>query len=304
MPVYSVEGKLGTGKTKFSVWMAQQAIYEGRRVASNVDLRLDKLVPYKTAPNYVRLPDKPRAYDLEAAGHGNPDTYNEDRNGVMILDELGTWLNARSFQDKDRAPMLDWLIHARKYGWDVYLIVQDANMIDKQVRESLIEYQVRLFRGDKIKIPVLGAILNIFHKKWGYLPRFHLATARVGYGQNAVIADRWFFKGDDLHAAYDTRQVFSPNYAHGTYSAIPPIGWKPELTPWAELTGKLPDVVKLLRVFKSWRLIGSKAPALPPVPRPRAVQLIASLPDKDQRIRLLRRWLAMTAARPRMANGH
>lgn len=216
MPVYSVEGKLGTGKTKFSVWMAQQALLDGRKVASNVDLKLDKLVPHRKA-HYVRIPDKPKAVDLEACGHGNPDSYNEDRNGVMILDELGTWLNARSFQDKDRAPLLDWLIHARKYGWDVFLIVQDANMIDKQVRESLIEYQVKCFRGDKIKIPFVGSFLEAIHKPWGYLPKFHLATARVGSGQNAVIAERWWYKGLDLHDAYDTRQIFRSDYEHGPF---------------------------------------------------------------------------------------
>ena len=217
MPVYSVEGKLGTGKTKFCVWMAQQALLEGRRVASNVDLNLDKLVPRKRA-HYVRLPDKPKAFDLEAAGHGNPDSYNEERNGVMILDELGTWLNARSFQDKDRAPMLDWLIHARKFGWDVFLIVQDANMIDKQVRESLIEYQCRCFRGDKIKIPFIGGLLSAIHKPLGYLPKFHMVTARVGYGQSAVVAERWMYRGEELHPAYDTRQVFRSDYANGSYS--------------------------------------------------------------------------------------
>ena len=66
MPVYSVEGKLGTGKTKFCVWMAQQALIDGRRVASNVDLNLDKLVPSHKA-HYTRLPDKPRAFDLQTA---------------------------------------------------------------------------------------------------------------------------------------------------------------------------------------------------------------------------------------------
>ena len=217
MPVYSVEGKLGTGKTKFCVWMAQQALIDGRRVASNVDLNLEKLVPSHKA-HYTRLPDKPKAFDLESAGHGNPDSYNEDRNGVMILDELGTWLNARSFQDKDRAPMLDWLIHARKYGWDVFLIVQDSTMIDKQVREALIEYQCRCFRGDKIKIPFIGGILSTFHKPWGYLPKFHMVVSRVGTGQQAVIAERWMYKGLDLHSAYDTRQVFRTDYEHGSYS--------------------------------------------------------------------------------------
>lgn len=217
MPVYSVEGKLGTGKTKFAVWRAQQALIEGRRVASNVDLNLSKLVPTRGG-HYVRIPDKPKASDLEACGHGNPDSYDEDQNGVMILDELGTWLNARSFQDKDRAPLLDWLIHARKYGWDVYLIVQDANMIDKQVREALIEYSVRCFRGDKIKIPFIGIWLGLISKKLAYLPRFHLASARIGSGPNAVVAERWMYRGDDLHAAYDTRQIFRSDYEHGPFS--------------------------------------------------------------------------------------
>ena len=48
--------------------------------------------------------------DLDAIGHGNPDSYDESLNGVLILDELGTWLNSRSFQDKNRADLLDWLI--------------------------------------------------------------------------------------------------------------------------------------------------------------------------------------------------
>ena len=217
MPVYSVEGKLGTGKTKFAVWCAQQALYKGLKVATNLEIDLDKLVPVRNS-TYIRIPDKPTAHDLHAIGHGNPDSYDEEKNGVLILDELGTWLNSRSFQDKDRAGILDWLIHARKLGWTVYLIVQDAMMIDKQVRESIIEYQCKCFRADKIKIPVIGNILGLISERWGYLPRFHLVTARVGYGQNAVIAERWFFRGDDLHEAYDTRQVFLQNYPHGTHS--------------------------------------------------------------------------------------
>ena len=85
MPVYSVEGKLGTGKTKFTVWMAQNALLSGRRVASNVGLDTTVLTPFRRS-HYVRVPDKPTAADLEAMGHGNPDTYDEDRNGGLILE--------------------------------------------------------------------------------------------------------------------------------------------------------------------------------------------------------------------------
>jgi hypothetical protein len=226
MANYSVEGKLGTGKTKFCVWMAQQALYAGRRVAGNVDLNLEHLTPYRRS-TYMRIPDKPTAFDLNAIGNGNPDSYEEDRNGILLLDELGTWLNARSFQDKDRAALLDWFIHARKHGWDVFFIVQDANMIDKQVREALIEYQCRCLRLDKVRIPWIGRILSLFHERLGYLPRLHLVTSRVGYGAGAVVAERWYFRGADLHPAYDTKQIFKADYAHGTHSVLLPSDFVP-----------------------------------------------------------------------------
>jgi len=225
VPTYSVEGKLGTGKTKFCVWMAQLAMLEGRRVATNLDLRTEFLIPAKPAP-YVRLPDKPSAFDLAALGHGNPESYDEERNGVLILDELGTWLNSRSFQDKGRAGVLDWLIHARKHGWTVFLIVQDIAMIDKQVRESLVEYQCRCMRADKVRVPLIGGLLAelgrvVGLKRLGYLPRFHMVTARVGNAPNQIIAERWKFRGDDLHRAYDTRQIFQSEYPHGVHSVLP-----------------------------------------------------------------------------------
>lgn len=226
MPVFSVEGKLGTGKTKFCIWRAQDAIREGRKVASNVDIAPHLLNPRKPG-KIIRVPDKPTSRDLEAMGHGNPDSYDEEKNGVLILDELGTWLNSRSFQDKERAGLLDWLIHARKHGWDVYLIVQDANMIDKQVREALIEYQIRCMRMDKVRIPILGHVTGLIKERWAYLPKFHLATSRVGIGANAVVAERWQYVGENLHACYDTRQIFKSDYPHGAHSVLPPWDYLP-----------------------------------------------------------------------------
>lgn len=277
MAVFSVEGKLGTGKTKFCVWRIRDALVDGRRVATNLDLNMPALMP-RRGGRYIRLPDKPKASDLELIGHGNPESYDEDRNGLLVLDELGTWLNSRSFQDKDRAGVIDWLIHARKLGWDVYLIVQDASMIDKQVREALIEYQCRCVRLDKVRIPLFGRLLGSIgeavtrSRKWGYLPRMHLVTARLGSGASAVVAERWVYRGDELHAGYDTRQVFTPSYPHGSHSVLMPHGWKRPLTlreqaaAWVErlkpaapvrpaLKPKRPEVADLARlpVDVAWR---------------------------------------------------
>lgn len=244
MPVYSVEGKLGTGKTKFCVWRAQQALRQGRKVASNVDLNLDKLTPERRA-TFLRLPDKPTADDMAAAGNGNPGSYDEDRNGVMILDELGTWLNSRSFQDKSRVGIIDWLIHARKLGWDVYLIVQDAGMIDKQVREALVEYQCNCIRLDRVRIPFIGWLLAVGGGRWGFMPRMHMVAARLG-GKNPVLAERWMFRGDDLHASYDTRQIFRADYPHGTHSVLLP--WSFVVAPtWRERLKALLAVPRRVR---------------------------------------------------------
>lgn len=281
MPVYSVEGKLGTGKTKFCVWRAQQALLEGRKVASNVDLHTHKLTPRKRT-TYIRLPDKPSSFDLHAMGHGNPDSYDEDRNGILILDELGTWLNSRNFQDKDRVGLIDWLIHARKLGWDVYLIVQDSGMIDRQVRDALIEYQCRCLRLDKVLIPFVGRILRHIHKRWGYLPKLHTVAARVGgSGPGAIVAERWMYKGNDLHDAYDTRQVFTSDYPNGVHSVLPPWDWQPAQGWLAKL--------------RNWW----KKPPARPAPRPRVttpdpaytrvLALVQRLPP-DTRPKVLRRW--------------
>lgn len=221
MAIYGVYGKLGTGKSKYCVWVAQQAIGVGRACAGNLDIHLDKLLPQHRKVAYIRIPDKPTARDLAAIGHGNPTSYDEEKNGVLILDELGTWLNSRSFQDPERAPVIDWLIHARKHGWDVYLICQNPMQIDKQVRESLIEYSVKMMRFDKIQIPFLSGFLRMLRLS-GRLPRFHVAFIRLGMGPDSIPADKMMFKGDDLHVAYDTRQVFKSDPEAVTMTQLHP----------------------------------------------------------------------------------
>jgi len=279
--VYSVEGKLGTGKTKFAVWRAKLALLDGRRVASNVDLVLPQITPRQRS-TFIRIPDKPTPHDLEAIGRGYDDgKYDEERFGVLILDELGTWLNARSFQDKDRAGVLDWLIHARKKRWEVYLLVQNAGMIDKQVREALIEYECKCLRLDKVKIPFVGWLINDAAvavggrkwKRWGYLPKIHCVAARVGEGANKVLAERWFYRGTELHTCYDTEQAFSSTYPHGAYSALPPWGWQPDKG-W---------LGRLRQTIAAHALVAKPAkPARPVLPAPsRLVQLLRTLPADE-----------------------
>lgn len=215
MAVYVVQGKLGTGKTKFAVGKLREAVIAGKKCATNLNLNMEHLTPSGMKATVMRVPDKPTAEQLDMIGHGNPDSYDEDRNGVMVLDELGSWLNSRQFQDKNRAALIDWLIHARKKGWDVYLIVQHADMIDKQVRVALAEYMVRCIRADKIRIPIVGAFLG----SKGRLPRMHIAKISLADVPGVTVDQEWF-RGDHLHAAYDTRQIFKDDPEGAPFSYL------------------------------------------------------------------------------------
>lgn len=294
MTDFAYTGKKGTGKSKNAVRVARDVyLTHGRTVASNLDIFLEPMFGKFSRQTYIRIPDKPSAFDLLAAGHGNPDSYNEDKNGALILDELGTWMNTRTFADKDRGGTLDFLAHARKFGWDCFYIMQNIVQVDKQLREAFIEFVVRHTRFDKVKIPFVGGLLcTLFGKRAGYFPKFHTAVTRIGCNPQDMKTDSAWFTGKDIEACYDTRQVFDSKYPHGTHSV---------LSPW-HVTGRyipVPPRPWLVRFVRAARA-GFVVPVLPrpPVTRPdpayaRIHALVMRLPA-DQRAAVMRlhaQWL-------------
>lgn len=226
MPVYVVTGKLGAGKSLAAVDRIQRYLFEGRKVATNLNLYPEHLVSCwnKTAEIY-RVPNKPTIEDLESLPLGHDeDGPNDARNGALVLDECGTWFNSRTWNDKGRAALLDWCRHARKKRWDIYFIIQDVNVMDSQARDSFAEHVVYCRRLDRLPIPLISMIERF------PLPKFHMAIVRYGDRENSLIVDRWFYTGKSLYSAYDTEQQFSandeiqgicrilpPHYTHGRY---------------------------------------------------------------------------------------
>lgn len=247
MAVYAITGKLGSGKGKGAMKILRDYLRAGKRVASNCDVFLEHMMSGQSRAFVVRVPDKPTASDLYAIGSGNrfvefepnmrttnsgydfiPPSprllpgFDESHNGALILDECASWLNTRNFQDKGRADLLEWAIHARKYGWDVYFICQNITQIDKQLRDSLFEYVVRMNRLDRMKVPFVSAGLKLVTAGFsdGSLPRLHIGVVRLGCSPDGIVADRWHFRGDDLNSAYNTTQVFSDTYPHAIHSLL------------------------------------------------------------------------------------
>lgn len=224
MAVHVVTGKLGSGKTLVSVSRIQERLAKGCPVATNLDLKLHNMPMvgrYAKKTRVIRIPDKPSLNDLLAIGIGNT-SYDESRNGLLVLDECGTWFNSRSWGDKDRQPVIDWFLHARKLGWDIIFLIQDISIMDKQARLALAEHVVYCRRSDKLNIPFVGSIMNLVSGARFSLPKVHFGIVKYGDNVNSITVDKWIYTGKSLYSAYNTKQVFTDNYPHGAYSLLPP----------------------------------------------------------------------------------
>ncbi len=208
MAVYFITGKLGSGKTLVTVGKAKDYLQRGAKVATNLDLNVEKLTKRSSKTSFYRLPDKPRISDLELIGYGSEE-FDESTFGLIILDECGTWLNARSWNDKERVNFVDWMLHARKRGWDILFIVQDISIIDKQLKMTLCEHLVVCRRLDRMKIPFLSNLIKYVTGLRVTMPKVHTAKVYYGDSEQDYLTDRWTYRGHDLYEAYDTRQVFS-----------------------------------------------------------------------------------------------
>lgn len=218
MAVYFVTGELGSGKTLAVVNRIQDYLVQGRRVATNINLRLEHLMR-RGEHDVLRLPDWPKAADLFALGEGFP-KYEESRFGGIFLDEAATYLNARDWNAAGRSDFMKWLLHARKLRWDVYFIVQDLKMIDSQMRAALCEHLVLCYRWDRVALPLVGPLFRLLKFKTPKLPHLHSAVVKYGSSHNSPVSDTWTFQGKHLYKAYDTMQKLMGESPLSTYDGL------------------------------------------------------------------------------------
>lgn len=202
--IYVITGHLGSGKTLLAVQLAvDEYLRMGKRVASNMTLNLDKAMGSQSKVTALKLPYIPRELDLRALGEGYDVSagYDESKFGLVLLDEAGTWLNSRDWNDKDRRGLFQWVTHARKFGWDVALIVQDFEALDTQIRRAVTEIYVRCSRLDRVKVPFLPL----------RMPRVHVATGLYG-GPMGSRFKRWYSQGTTTFGFYNTTEAVRQEY--------------------------------------------------------------------------------------------
>jgi len=209
MPGWIIQGVRGEGKTLCAVAKAKEYLSRGCPVATNLDLFLENLVPDDNQTLAYRLPDHPRYEDLCLLPAAYDPNYKaEDKNGLIILDELALWMNTRQWKQKGRGDLITWLLLSRKFHWDLILLCQDHAIIDKQVKTTCCDYLVQASRTDRKRIPFIAPVLEFFFMS-STMPKWHIYDVYYGLDHTDVRVDRWQFSGKDIYDGYDTNQRFT-----------------------------------------------------------------------------------------------
>ncbi len=152
--------------------MAQRFRHGG--VIANFEItkpRVDKSgrLKWLYVPEDEMTPEMLMDYSLKYARDGHESEI------LLIIDEAHRILNSRSWADKvagqNRLLMLRFLSEARHFGYDVILISQSIEMLDKQAR-FLIEIEVKHVKANKrwwwLPVPVFLQV-----EYWYNMPKFH-----------------------------------------------------------------------------------------------------------------------------------
>jgi hypothetical protein len=204
-----LSGKRGAGKSISAVRLMDDYLSRGCTVATNMAVYPDKLCGAQSKKFIYRLPDVPSLEDFEGLPKGNPNPVMESKNGLIVLDEVGTFLNSREWKDKSRGGTISWFLHSRKLGWDLCLIAQHPRLVDAQIRDGLCEISATCRRMDNLRIPIIGLLLKLLKLPFK-LPKLHIIVFKYGFSFNAPNSDIWIFSGAKYYDCYDSLQQISP----------------------------------------------------------------------------------------------
>lgn len=228
MPVGPYKGILvyappRTGKGLWVASQAQSALRAGQAVATNIDFNLDVLCSPKNRTRVWRVPDWPLRSDLDALPLGNPGLYRDEHgqiqtrpgwsprnDGLLILDELGTFLESRNWQKNGRDEIISWFLQAGKFGWRRIFIAQGPKLIDSQIRSSCVEVYALVRDLESFVVPYIGGLLQSLGFD-GTMPAKVGVAARLGMSENSPQAWRDWVKKDRYFGTYNTNQVFHPD---------------------------------------------------------------------------------------------
>lgn len=118
----------------------------------------------------------------------------------LFIDEAQVIFGNRDWRAKDRQSWITFFQLHRKFGYDVYIVAQNHEMIDKQIR-SLVEYQVmhRKLNNSGL-VGFLASVVFLGHPV--------VCAVESWYGMRMRLSSEWMIGTKKYYELYDTLKVF------------------------------------------------------------------------------------------------
>lgn len=178
MAIYIYTGTPGSGKSAHAMKDITVAAQSGKPVLSNVSLYSRPFLARKSWKlDFVDTLDL-SPDSLMASPNPKP---GRESTRLLVIDEAQLVFNSRSWSAEGRTRWIEFFTQHRKLGWDVILIAQDINMIDKQIR-GLIE--MNFIHRKMGSFGLVSRILSFvtFHRLMGYVVYWANGRLKVGQG--------------------------------------------------------------------------------------------------------------------------
>lgn len=204
MTVYVMTGCPGSGKSLHLAQMLLHSLDSGHPVICNFEVNRDYLSDdalFLHLPNDELSPGKVEEFCAWYWSRSGAPEFREDYI-TLCIDEAQIILNSRSWDSKSRAAWIRFFTLHRKLGLRILISSQYVEMIDKQIRDSCIEYSIQHFKMNNFGF--LGAFIDKLLRgrpliRWGM----------KWYKKDTVSIETGTILGSPrLYGFYDTRKVF------------------------------------------------------------------------------------------------
>lgn len=190
-------GTPGSGKSLNMAKSIYWRVKFGKPVVANFEIN-EKM--FKDVSSYVYVPNEmlsPVELERIAREYFEDHEFGEGKIKLYI-DECQLIFNSRTWNKNS-----DWIrffSQHRKLGYDIYLVAQYDEMIDKQIR-TLIEYQMHHRKVNNVGL--FGKLVTVM-----FLGHPVVVAVRTWYGQKMRLGAEWMIGTKKYYRLYDTYKLF------------------------------------------------------------------------------------------------
>lgn len=200
--IYFFSGTPGSGKSLHCAKMINKWVKGGKNIIANFDINLSFWKSYKGTIDTYSNDELNIDLLLDFADENHK--RNEkgqiiEKQTLLIIDECQTMFNSRSWNSKGRSRWVIFFTQHRKYGFEVVLISQNKDLVDKQIRGC---FEFNYIHRNVKNFKLFGWFLSLF-----FGGNFFIVVVNwMSNGQKDHV--EYLFNMKRFYSLYDSYKIF------------------------------------------------------------------------------------------------